>query len=855
MTLHATPESSAALAASEANAAETARLEELLGTLSLAEKVQLLTGRDFWTTWPIEKIGLRRMLVSDGPSGVRGEVWDERSPSLNFPSATALSSSWDSRIAARYGAASAVEARRKGVDAVLGPTINLHRSPLGGRHFEAFSEDPILTSELAAAYVRGVQENGVGATPKHYIANDYETERFTASTEVSDRALRELYLLAFEKSVTEARAWVVMSSYNSINGVTATENDLLETPLNSEWGFDGVVISDWTGVRSVESANASQDLAMPGPADAWGDKLVAAVNDGRVPVSAIDRKVIRILRLAARVGALEGFDAVAAAPISVEDGIAFARQAEVAGSVLLRNEASTLPLDASALKKVAVIGHNALHARTQGGGSATVLPETIVTPIDGIRAALPDADVSYSVGAVVQQGIAELPLDTIVNPGTGEPGMLVRFLDAEGGEMFREDRRATSLTYFGGDAPIDSSAIIELTATWTPTSSGEVLLGYSAVGRGRVFVNGDMLQEHFTESVGMDLGANLLSPPSASIALDVTAGTPVEVKVEFDMDSRDKALAGVFGITLGLEADNSDPEGLIAEAVEAASAADVAIVVVGTNAQVESEGFDRDSLDLPGRQDDLVRAVVAANPNTIVVVNAGSPVILPWRDEVTAILLSYFGGQEYGNALADQLFGQAEPGGRLPTTWPAAMADVPVLDVTPKDGVLRYDEGIHIGYRAWLKAGVTPAYEFGFGLGYTSWELDGLTVTSTVAPSAQLPDAATGDATATDAATDATTAVTVALTVTNTGERAGKQVVQVYLSRANSAIDRPARWLAGFAVVDAEAGQATPVEVTIPARAFANWDAGWQYEAGEFTVHVGTSVTATPLEATVTLQG
>jgi beta-glucosidase len=834
MTTFATPSSSEAVAASAANAAETARLEKLLGTLTLEEKVQLLTGRDFWTTWPIEKIGLRRMLVSDGPSGVRGEVWDERSPSLNFPSATALSSSWDTRIAARYGAASAVEARRKGVDVVLGPTINLHRSPLGGRHFEAFSEDPILTAELAAAYVSGVQENGVGATPKHYIANDYETERFTASTEVSDRALRELYLLAFEKSITEAHAWVVMSSYNSINGVTATENDLLETPLNSEWGFDGVVISDWTGVRSVDSANASQDLAMPGPADAWGDKLVDAVNDGRVSVAAIDRKVIRILRLAARVGALEGFDAVAATPITVEDGVAFSRQAEVAGSVLLRNEASTLPLSASALKRVAVIGHNALHARTQGGGSATVLPETIVTPIDGIRAALPDAEVSYSVGAVVQQGIAELPLDSIVNPATGEPGMLVRFLDASGEEMFREDRRATALTYFGGDAPIDSSSVIELSATWTPTTTGEVLLGYAAVGRGRVFVNGELLREQFTESVGMDLGANLLSPPSASVALDVTEGTAIEVKVEFDMDSRDKALAGVFGLTMGLEADNSDPEGLIAKAVEAARAADIAIVVVGTNAQVESEGFDRESLDLPGRQDDLVRAVVAANPNTVVVVNAGSPVILPWRDEVKAILLSYFGGQEYGNALADQLFGLAEPGGRLPTTWPVAMADVPVLDVTPKDGVLRYDEGIHIGYRAWLKAGATPAYEFGFGLGYTSWELSALETTSTISASANSD-------------------VAVTLTATNTGDRAGKQVVQVYLSRADSAIDRPVRWLAGFAVVEAEAGESSAVEVTIPARAFANWDAGWQYETGTYSVHVGTSVTATPLEASVEL--
>jgi beta-glucosidase len=303
------------------------RLAELLGQLTLDEKVLVLTGHDFWATWPIEKIGLRRILVSDGPSGVRGEVWDERSPSLNLPSATALASSWDVGIARRYGNAAAVEARRKGVDVVLGPTINLHRSPLGGRHFECLSEDPILTAELGAAYVAGVQENGVGATPKHYVANDFETDRFTVDVQVDERALRELYLLAFEKSVVESRAWAVMSAYNSINGATATENELLETPLNSEWGFDGIVMSDWTAVRSLNSARFSQDLVMPGPDGPWGDALIAAVRAGEIDEALVDRKVLRILGLAARVGALEGFQPAVAQPVSVEDGVGFAREA------------------------------------------------------------------------------------------------------------------------------------------------------------------------------------------------------------------------------------------------------------------------------------------------------------------------------------------------------------------------------------------------------------------------------------------------------------------------------------------------------------------------------------------------
>lgn len=809
---------------------ETARLEELLSRLTLEEKVQLLTGRDFWNTWPIEKIGLRRILVSDGPSGVRGEVWDERSPSLNLPSATALASSWDTEIAARYGAASAIEARRKGVDVVLGPTINLHRSPLGGRHFEAFSEDPTLTAELAAAYVRGVQDNGVGATPKHYIANDYETERFTASTEVSERALRELYLLAFEKAITEAHAWLVMSSYNSVNGVTATENELLETPLNSEWGFDGVVISDWTAVRSVESAKHSQDLVMPGPDGPWGSALVAAVEAGEVSREAIDRKVIRILRLAARVGALEGFAPVQAEPLSTQDGVAFAREAEAAGSVLLAND-GVLPLDASSLTKVAVIGHNALQARTQGGGSATVLPEKIVSPLEGITAALPGASVSYSIGAVVQEGIAELPLAEIVNPSTGENGMLVRFLDDSGDELFREDRLATALVYFGGDAPIAASSVIELTTTWTPTTTGEVLVGFAASGHGRILVDGALVHEATSEEAeGMNLGASLLSPPSVVTPITVTAGVPLALAVEFDMGSRDASMAGVFGMTMGLEADTSDPEGLLAEAVAAATDADLAVVVVGTNSRVESEGFDREDLDLPGRQDDLVRAVVAANPNAVVIVNSGSPVVMPWRDDVRALLLTYFGGQEYGNALADLLFGAVEPGGRLPTTWPATLDDVPVLDVTPRDGVVAYDEGIHIGYRAWLRSGHEPAFEFGHGLGYTTWDLDDLAVSESVSPDSE---------------------ATVAVTLTNTGSRRGKQVVQVYLSRAETSLDRPVRWLAGFAPVELDAGASRTVEIAIPARAFAHWSDGWQYEAGAFQVHVGTSVTATSLSGAV----
>ncbi|PZE65522.1 MULTISPECIES: glycoside hydrolase family 3 protein [unclassified Curtobacterium] len=797
----------------------TERIDALLGQLTTDEKVQLLTGRDFWTTWPIEKIGLRRILMSDGPSGVRGEVWDERDPSLNLPSATALSASWDRAIAKRYGAAAAVEARRKGVDVVLGPTINLHRSPLGGRHFEAFSEDPVLTGDLAASYVDGVQENGVAATPKHYIANDYETDRFTASTEVSDRALRELYLLAFEKAVTEAHAWAIMSSYNAINGVTASENDLLETPLNSEWGFDGIVVSDWTGVRSVDSAKASQDVAMPGPNPWWSEgPLLAAVQSGEVPMAAIDRKVRRILTLAARVGALEGFEPVAASPVHVEDGIAFVREAEAEGTVLVRNT-GVLPLDAPAVSRIAVIGHNADQARTQGGGSATVVPSQVVSPLDGIRSAFPGASVDYAIGAVVQEGIAEFPLSTITNPGTGEPGARVAFVK-DGEELFVEDRRATALFWFGGDAPTREADRLDITTTYTAESTGTVRFGIGAAGRSRMWIDGELLLDEDVPFEGDQLGAAFLNPPARSVPVEVTTGQQVAIRIEYDI-VQDETLGGVLAYQFGTEPSDDDPAVLIEAAVDAARGADVAVVVVGTNSKVESEGYDRSSLALPGHQDDLVRAVAAANPNTVVVVNAGSPVEMPWRNDVAAVLLTWFGGQEYGNALADVLTGAQEPGGRLPTTWPVAMADVPVLDVTPVDGKVAYDESVHVGYRAWLRAGTEPAYPFGHGLGYTTWSIDGVSATPTVRE---------GDA------------VIVTATVANTGDRAGKHVVQVYASRAESAVDRPVRWLVGFAPVRLAAGASTEVSIEVPARAFAHWDGSWQYESGTFTLHVGASV-------------
>ena len=793
---------------------DTDHLRPLLEQLSLEDKAALVQGADFWTTVPLPQIGLRAMTLSDGPAGVRGPRWDEREPSLNLPSGSALAASWDDALAYRYGAAAASEARRKDVDVVLGPTINLHRSPLGGRHFECFSEDPELTSGLAAAYVRGLQDNGVAACPKHYVANDSETDRFTVDVQLDDRPLRELYLAPFERAVADAGAWTIMSAYNSVRGVTMTENDLLETPLNSEWGFDGVVISDWTAVRSLDAVAASQDLAMPGPAPAWAG-LVDAVRDGSVSESDLDRKVLRLLLLAERVGALGSDAAVTPAPV---DARAFAREAAVEGTVLLAND-GVLPLS-PALSRIAVIGHNALEARTQGGGSATVLPEQIVTPLEGIRTAFANAEVAYEIGAVVQEGVAEIPLSQITNPATGLPGVRVSFFDADGAELFAEDRRSTALVWFGGDAPIAASRRVVLEADYVAAETGEVELGFAGANPGVLQVDGETVLDEAPVVEGTDLGAAFLNPPSLTATVAVQAGVARRIRLELRVNESESPLSGALSATLGIAPERTDADELIARAVASAADAEVAVVVVGTNSKVESEGYDRTDLALPGRQDDLVRAVAATGTPTVVVVNAGSPVELPWAHEVAAIVQGYFGGQEFGTAVADVLTGTAEPGGRLPTTWPAALADVPVAEVTPTDGALAYTEGIHIGYRAWLKDAVAPAFPFGHGLGYTTWSWG----------AAQRD----GDA--------------LEVTLANTGDRPGKHVVQVYAERADSSIERPVRWLVGYGVVRAAAGQTVTARIPLPDRRFAHWADAWEVEPGAFTLRIGASAVDAPLE-------
>src|SRR4051794_7657366 len=425
-------------------------MHDELEHLDLEQKVRLLTGADFWALHPEPAIGLRRLVVSDGPAGVRGEFWDERSPSANVPSPTALAATWDPARIERLGRLLAAECRRKGVDVLLAPTVNLHRSAYGGRHFECFSEDPRLTADLGVAYVRGLQSQGVGATVKHFVANDSETQRFTTDVRVTERVLRELYLYPFEVIVREAGAWAVMAAYNGVNGTTMTESPMLRDILQKEWGFDGVTMTDWYAGRSTEpAANAALDLIMPGPVGPWRELLVEAVRAGRVSEDRIDDKVRRILRLAGRVGALpadagDNRAAGTAAPWSDAEISRELRADAAAGFVLVRNtgsppdpdnlvETPLLPLNAGELHSIAVLGPNAAHGRTLGGGSALVFPPYPVAPLTGLQQALP-ASVRIETAPGVRAHTRWQPVDpALLRVPEGEAeGCEVLFLDAEG---------------------------------------------------------------------------------------------------------------------------------------------------------------------------------------------------------------------------------------------------------------------------------------------------------------------------------------------------------------------------------------------------------------------------------------
>ncbi|MEV7415316.1 glycoside hydrolase family 3 C-terminal domain-containing protein [Streptomyces sp. NPDC089919] len=834
-------------------------VERLADKLDPGQRVRLLTGGDTWRTRAEPDIGLAELVFSDGPAGVRGPGWDERATSALLPSPSALGALWDEERVRRLGELLGEEARRKGVHVLLAPTLNLHRSPLAGRHFECLAEDPLLAGRTGAALIRGIQSRGVAATAKHYVANDSETQRLTLDVRVEERVLHEVYLAPFEAAV-RAGAWVVMSAYNRVNGTTMSESPLLAEPLKGTWAFDGLVVSDWGGVRSVlASARAAQDLAMPGPGGPWDAELAAALAAGRVPPEAIEDKVRRLLRLAARVGALHPRDtsvadlhprdtpvadllpaagggpdvhprdapvAGAAAPARLRRDL---REAAAASSVLLENR-GVLPLDPAALTRIAVIGAHAEVPRVQGGGSSEVFPQQVVSPLDGLRAALPPhVRIAHEPGPAPEGAGGQAPLGAryALDPESGAPGVRLRVLDAEG-TVLGSSHQPSGRLLEPGLPP--GAHTVEIAAVLHPDVTGPWTLGLGGFGALRLSVDGELLLGGEFPPGTDDPAVIHVRPPQHLTRVPLTAGCPVTVVAR-----RELARGTGRATVLTAAPPRPDPAVALAAAVAAARAADAVVVVVGTTDGDESEGADRTSLRLPAPQDALVAAVARANPRTVVVVNAGAPVELPWRREVGAVLLTWFPGQEAGAALADVLLGRVEPGGRLPTTWPAALADAPVRATEPgPDGRLPYAEGLHIGYRGWLRPGHdrAPAYWLGHGLGYTSWEFERI---GTPAP---LPDGG----------------YEVPVTLRNTGPRRGRELVQLHLSRPDSEVERPVRWLAGWATAQADPGERVTVAVRVAGRALEHWcprARAWRTEPGAFTVLAGRTAGELPLRAAI----
>ncbi len=764
----------------------------LIESLDLPAKVALLTGATSFTLAPEPGIGLAEVRLSDGPTGVRGLKFSGGRVVSLFPNATLLAASWDEQALEETGRLLAEEALAQQIHVVLGPTINLHRTPLGGRLFEAFSEDPLLTGRLAAAYVRGMQQLGVGATLKHLVANESETDRNTVDSVVDEATLRELYLLPFEIAVTDADAWSMMAAYNDVNGQAATEHVHVNNEVvKGEWGYRGLIMSDWFATGSAApAANGGLDLVMPGPHGPWGDALVAAVRAGEVDEAVIDDHLGRLLLLAERVGALgtpRDYPDDLPAPGSAIRKEQLTRLA-ARGMTVLSNDNGVLPLDPALT--VALIGRHAVETIDMGGGSAQVNPPHQVSVAEGLAARL--GEVTVVDGVEVRTKPVPARGGFLADPVTGEPGIRVTLLDADGTEL--EQRHAANATTMVGLDDDFTGTVATAILHGRVTRPGRVELGVIGVGDWRIRV-GDRESAPRLRTSGKGIGEEVLTPPLATELYEVGEGELLEATVTL-LGGDLFAGAGLFGL-IGHQASRETVD-VIDDAVRAAAAADVAIVVVGLTEEQETEAVDKSTLHLPGAQDALVEAVAGAARRTVVVVNAATPVIMPWLRRVDAVLWAGLPGQEGGHAVAAALLGDIEPAGRLVTTFPAADGTSPAWSVTPVDGKLEYAEGRFIGYRGHFagRAPADPAFWLGHGLGYSTWEYTDARLITGGPP-----------------------AVTV--NVKNTGGRDSREVVQVYFQPADP--QEPVR-LVGWQGVDVPAGGSTRLTVRTDARMWRRWD-------------------------------
>ena len=824
----------------------------LVAQLTLAEKAGLLAGVDLWHTGAVERLGIPALTVTDGPNGARGDgIFGTGTRSLCIPCGSALGATWNPALVEELGRALGHQARTKGAHVLLAPTVNLHRTPLGGRNFECYSEDPHLTARLAVGFVRGVQSEGVATTTKHLAGNDSEFERHTIDSLIDERTLREITLAPFEAVVTEADAWGLMAAYNRLNGHHCTEHaELLGAIVRDEWGFDGVVVSDWFACRSTAgSIDAGLDLEMPGPPAVFGEALVAAVEAGEVAESTLDGSVRRLLTLMERTGAFDGQAPVAEIAVDLPEHRALARRAAAEATVLLRND-GLLPLDATSLGSIAVIGANADRAQIMGGGSAALRPHHTTTPLSALRARLGDrVEIAYERGCDIDRTIPPLGGRRIAGDGVGPVRVEIHDgYELAGPVVLTRHQDDLSVVFLGGPGDgVDPEAFsFRASTTFTPDESGAHTFTLVQAGRARLLVDGAVVLDGTVDPPGP--GNALFGMGSAEIAtaVDLDAGRPVEVVLEGS--ARESVV--VAGAVVGLSSPRAGD--LVDRAAALAGASDVAVVVVGTNDDWETEGRDRESLGLPGDQDELVRRVAAVNPRTVVVVNAGSPVALPWVGSVAAVLDIWFGGQEMADALVDVLLGEVSPSGKLPTTFPRRLADTPAFTSYPgENGRVRYAEGLFWGHRWYDARDIDPAFCFGHGLSYTTFALAEPVVSDTVVSDTTLVEQP----------------VVVGVDVTNTGDRAGAEVVQCYVAPRSPRLARPPRELKAFTKVRLEPGETQRVELVLDRRAFAHYDpgdptwaerndgrpvpaghttdhraeSGWYVDPGDYDLHIGVS--------------
>lgn len=797
-------------------------VDSLVAKMTLEEQVALLSGDDFWTTVAIPRLKIPKIKVTDGPNGARGSgslVGGVKSAC--FPCAISIGSSFDPALARGIGRALAEEAKSKSARVLLAPTVNIHRSGLNGRNFECYSEDPHLTTEIAVSYIEGVQSEGIAATIKHFIANESEIERFTMSSDVGERALREIYLPPFEAAVKRAGVRAVMSSYNRLNGTYTSDHEwLLTQVLRVEWGFQGVVMSDWFGSHStVASVAAGLDLEMPGPTRDRGEKLVAAVKSGEIDVSKVQESAHRILDLLRWTGAFADPQMHEEVAEDRSEHRVLIRRAGAEGTVLLKNN-GVLPLSKTDPGTLAVLGPNAAEARIMGGGSAQINAHYRISPLEGIKKALTGSNAIFHVKGVSNNRLAKV----YRGPVTIE---YFDSLDLSGGPVHVEEVDMSERFWMDAiSKDFDINAFsARISFAFTPEADGDYLFGLVSAGRSRLKVDGRDLIENWQN---WKRGSNYFTAGSDEVHASATlkAGQPVSIVAEFRSPQPGDGGIDLNAIRIGIDLPLGDDD--LEEAVKKAQNCDIALIFAGREGEWDTEGNDLPDMRLPGRQDELIARVAAVNKNTVVVLQTGGPVEMPWIDDVAAVMQCWYPGQEAGNSIADVLFGFTEPGGRLPQTFPVALSDNSAITGDPRvypgaDGHVEYREGVYVGYRHHDKRDIKALFPFGHGLSYTTFAWGRPKIS--------------GD-------TIGSEGLKVTLNVTNTGKRVGSDVVQLYIRPVSPVVDRPVKELRAFRKVRLDAGEAKQVELCITLRDLCRFDedaACFIADAGEYEAVIAAS--------------